>query len=865
MTAYVLDFLKWAGFVVLLGIIAFPISFRFLPKLRDKGYSVAKALGLLLWGFIYWLLVSLHLAPNEIGGALFALLIILGASIWFGTRLGWKEIWSWVKTHWRTLLVVDVLFLLAFAIWTLLRSTNPDILYTEKPMELAFVNSIMRSPTFPPNDPWLSGYAISYYYFGYLFIAMLCRVTAVVSEVGYNLSVGLWFSLTALGAYGLLYNLLGKKSADMESREESTRGRFSALFGPLFVLLVSNLEAFLEMLHSKGIFWTQTASGEWTSKFWAWLNIPELVNPPNLPLTWLPRGLNGWWWWRASRLWQDFDILKARGPLEVIHEFPAFTYFLADLHPHVLAMPFVLLILAVGLNLYRTFSEWKIKEFRILGWLKTPEFWLLAIIVGSLGFLNTWNFPIYVALISAVFALTCYEQLGWQWRRLWDLLRFAIVLGVAGALIYLPFYLSFSSQAGGFLPSMEFFTEGKYYWIHFLPLLFPIFVWLIWQMKVHWAEIKFWSGFLFSSAIVFGLWVISYLLGGLLGSTVSIGSALQQSNSTFWSGLGAKLLILGNAYLGVHGGASPGLIFWGSLRERILSPFIWITIFLILWFVWSLFHVLIAEKLPASQRKFVGSSLSSDDFHNSKGFVLLLILLGGGLTLFPEFFFLRDGFADRMNTIFKFYFETWVVWGLAAAFTTISLLKSLRKAWLATFSALIVIILSLSLLYPIFFAATETNKFKPTVMTLDGLHYLEEGSPDDYAAIQFLKKVPSGTMVEAVGGSYSYSNGVDYERISTHTGLPTVLGWTGHELQWRGGVEEMGSRESDVKMLYETSSWLQAESILKQYQIRYVYVGDVERFTYRVVMDKFSANLPVIFSNTTVTIYEVPASILGTP
>jgi uncharacterized membrane protein len=218
-----------------------------------------------------------------------------------------------------------------------------------------------------------------------------------------------------------------------------------------------------------------------------------------------------------------------------------------------------------------------------------------------------------------------------------------------------------------------------------------------------------------------------------------------------------------------------------------------------------------------------------------------------------------------MNTIFKFYFETWVVWGLAAAFATISLLRSLRKGWLAVFSALIVIILALSLLYPIFFAATETNKFRPTVMTLDGLNYLEQASPDDYAAIQFLKKVPSGTMVEAVGGSYSYSNGVDYERISTHTGLPTVLGWTGHELQWRGGVEEMGSRESDVKILYETSSWLQAESILKQYQIRYVYVGDVERFTYRVVMDKFSANLPVIFSNTTVTIYEIPASILGTP
>jgi uncharacterized membrane protein len=119
--------------------------------------------------------------------------------------------------------------------------------------------------------------------------------------------------------------------------------------------------------------------------------------------------------------------------------------------------------------------------------------------------------------------------------------------------------------------------------------------------------------------------------------------------------------------------------------------------------------------------------------------------------------------------------------------------------------------------------------------------------------------------VEAVGGSYSYSNGVDYERISTHTGLPTVLGWVGHELQWRGGTQEMGSRESDVNLLYETGDWQQALSIIQMYQIRYIYIGDVERSTYKVNPDKFSMNLPVIFSNTSVTIYEVPQVILGTP
>ena len=47
-------------------------------------------------------------------------------------------------------------------------------------------------------------------------------------------------------------------------------------------------------------------------------------------------------------------------------------------------------------------------------------------------------------------------------------------------------------------------------------------------------------------------------------------------------------------------------------------------------------------------------------------FIALLVLLGCGLTLFPEFFYLRDQFATRMNTIFKFYFQAWITWGIAA-------------------------------------------------------------------------------------------------------------------------------------------------------------------------------------------------------
>ena len=87
------------------------------------------------------------------------------------------------------LFVVEVLFLIAFMGWAVVRSANPEITGTEKPMELAFINAILRSPTLPPNDPWLSGYSISYYYYGYVMVAMLARLTATSGGVAFNLGL----------------------------------------------------------------------------------------------------------------------------------------------------------------------------------------------------------------------------------------------------------------------------------------------------------------------------------------------------------------------------------------------------------------------------------------------------------------------------------------------------------------------------------------------------------------------------------------------------------------------------------------------------------------------------------------------------
>jgi uncharacterized membrane protein len=164
-------------------------------------------------------------------------------------------------------------------------------------------------------------------------------------------------------------------------------------------------------------------------------------------------------------------------------------------------------------------------------------------------------------------------------------------------------------------------------------------------------------------------------------------------------------------------------------------------------------------------------------------------------------------------------------------------------------------ILLIGLTYPLLSLPNKTENFNtanPGARTLDGAAYLEKYNADDYAAIQWLAQAQPGIVAEAVGGSYS-----EYARVSTYSGQPSVLGWPGHESQWRGGSAEMGGRADDLTMLYATSNWMEAESILKRYDIRYVYLGRLEHATYDVDERKFASNLSEVYRQGQVVIYEV--------
>jgi len=812
------QFVSWCLVIGLVGWLAFPLVFRIFSFLPERGLAFARPFGLLLLGYIYWLLVSLGVLQNDLGGVIFALLVVGGLSFWSLRQGRWQALAGFLKERRAEVVASELLFLLAFGAWAVVRAANPDASGAEKPMELAFINAILRSPGFPPSDPWLSGYAISYYYFGYVIVAMLARLAAVPGAVAFNLAVAAWFGLSALAAYGLLYNLLALR-AGLTRRAV----RLLALLAPLFLLVVSNLGGFLEVLHSGGVFWKPAAAGGWQSEFWTWLDIQELNQPPSPPFTGEPERPGGIWWWRSSRVLQDYTL--GGQPREVIDEFPMFSYLLGDLHPHVLAMPFALLAAALALNIFLARSAAAHHLPAWPGQVRSARFWPAALALGGMAFLNTWDFPIYLALFAAATVLPDIIRRGWSWQPVFDFFSTALLFGLVGGVLYLPFYLTFASQAGGIMPSLVFFTRGVHFWVMFGSLLAPIFAWLIWQAARAEGSIKLSQGLLFAAGMISGFWLLSTLAGFI---------RLQVEPSL----------------AGVWGASEPGRLLLAATANRLSAPGAWLTLLLGFGLAWALLLNAIHRPVePPDDRPGPAARL----FDRPGLFVLLLFLVGVGLTLFPEFFYLRDLFGTRMNTIFKFYFQAWILWSVVAAYASAVLWSELRGAWSTFYRIGWTLLLIVALPYPLFGVLSRTNNFQPAAWTLNGAAYLERFSPDEMKAIAWLQQAPYGVVAEAVGGSYT-----SFARVSTHSGLPTVLGWPGHESQWRGGAAEIGSREPDIEQLFRARQWQQVSEIIEKYNIRYIFLGSLERSVYRANDELFRTHLVEVFRSNDVIIFEVP-------
>ena len=874
----------WVLGTTLIGWLCLPLTQKIFRNLPGKGYAFSRAVGLLLWGFFHWLLVSIGILKNTLTGQIIVLAALTVASVWALYRTGFRDFTQWLRLNWRLVLSVELVFLVSFAVFAVFRSTSPGITGTEKPMELAFLNGILRSETFPPQDPWLSGYGISYYYFGYVMVAMLARLTGTPSAAAYNLAQALWFGLIAIGAYGLLADLLAK-------RHQTKRHLRWTLLVPVMILLVSNAYGFLDSLHARGVLRTQNVMDGSQSGFWTWVNQKGLTGSSAEPLSYIPQEQGTAAWWQASRVINDVNF--SGEPKEIIDEFPNFSFVLGDLHPHLLTAPFALLAMGLAFNFLLAPPQ----ETRLAGRWRLPfsvgRFILDAGLIASLAFLNTWDWPFYAVLYAAIFLLRRVREVGWKAIRLVEFIGFGLGMAVVGVICYLPFFLNFASQAGGILPSVVYFTRGVEFWIMFVPLLIPILGFLVWKSR-QWGKGKHFRKALLITVLTL---VILSFLSALLAI---VASRLGELGDLFMWNLGAS-------------GASIGEVLWEALQRRLAAPGTWLTLGVMLTLCLAIL-IRTSEKGRASENE---AAQQADEL------IVLLVLLGVLLTLVPEFIYLLDGFGTRMNTIFKFYFQAWLLWSVAgaygaavlwqdrsdrlenkgrsvlAALVTLSIGLLLvtaigpmatvsaapktqfgvylldwlwaafgigvvfglvwlgaRRRWGGMAQILVVVGLTAGLIYPALAVPNRADGFQSAEdWTLDGSEVYRRDDPDLMAAVDWLQTAVEGVLAEAVGedgGDYS-----DYGRVSMLTGLQTVLGWYHHEVQWRGGNEEIGNRQEDILTLYETLDWETAKDVIDMYNIRYIYLGNLERATYDVHEEKFIQHLDVVFEQGTVTIYQV--------
>lgn len=825
------EFLRWWLVLMLMGAVALPLCLAMFRPLADRGYALSKPFALLVIGFTFWLLNTFRIIPNSRIGIVLVMVLIGGISAAFVYRER-DALQAWLKARWRYVLAVEVGFLLVFAVAVALRAEVGQIYATEQPMDFMFLNATTRAENFPPKDPWLSGYTVAYYYFGYLIVGMVGVVAGVPTAIGYNIGLAMTAALAMVAAFGLAYNLIRTRDdvVDAEAGQpalaakprKQRRAEVAVVAGERGSLAMSagpnvrwrpatfGIAGALLLVVAGNFVWVlmfASAYGFGDEGFYSWFRVLDLTaNEPRG--SWYPS--ENWAFFNASRLVRLDDA----GDF-VITEFPMFSFVLGDMHPHVMALPYVALVAAMALAFFRSREP-----LDVVFWLQRPLLLIgAAILLGGLLFLNTWDVATMAFVIVAAVMAGNY---GRTRRITLDLfvqtLSFALPLVLLSVVFYLPFLVSFSNQADGLsvVTTRPGITQAGTRPVHAFLFWGPLLI-----IALPFVGLRLWA-----------------MRGRISMTAVALSTVVPLAVVVAWAARFAQMKWRNHPEL------AASWDFWRQVTDRGTG-----------WFTAIGIGVIVAASLLTLWLELT----ADDDREERQGviFALLLVATAALLALGTEFFYIIDQFHSRMNTVFKLYYQAWVLMAIAGAFGlyylaspwrhSSSRLQIFRYVWAGG----VVLALAGSALYPV---GASYNRIQPYFNDdkvnvggkLDGNAFR---SADELEGIAYLNSIAQGqrfVIAEGLGNDYDSAAA----RISASTGLPTVLGWRGHENQWRGGSEAWQGRDTDVDLLYTTTDVAQMRAIIEKYDISFIVVGDFERKYPSSGLAKFES-LPLLFQSTT--------------
>lgn len=770
--------LAWLAALYALALLGLPAAYAVFGGWRDAGWTWAKLAGWLLAGYAVWLPASLGLWRHNGAGLPLGLALILLLNLallwWMGrgakegalARVGHgltdvgRALWARrVAVLWS-----EGVFLVGFTGLALIRALNPDLWHPiwggEKPMELGFLNAVLRSPALPPYDPFFSGGYINYYYYGYFLVALPVRMAGLPAAMGFNLALATIAGLTLATAFALVSQLTG-------------RARYGALAAAL-VGVAGNLAGFFAVGWSRGF--------------------------PAVAEALRQGGLAGF----GARL-GDWFVGPSRVIPYTINEFPAFAFLYADLHPHTIALPITLLALALGCRLAEGRAPAPETEARALPQGYAPLL-MLGLTLGTLAVTNSWDVPTCalvagLALLGAAWRAPGPRAAGVPWRRLVRAGVAAVAVVIGGLALFAPFFDHYWAPVDGIglVPLADGTTPRDY-------------------------------------LVIYGLFV-AVLLPALLGAARRVFAPSRSARGRSPVALGATVALAPGAGAWLPVGVVAGLLLLGAVLPTV-----------------GLRLALVAL-LMLGATVLLRRAISTPVWYG-----LLLLWVALAVSLGIELVYIRDhldgGDWYRMNTVFKFGLQVWVLLAIAAAASLPLLLRGVRRVWgwagAAVTLAGLGVLATLAAIYPLAGVPSRLDTRMPvrTGPTLDGLAFLDQARftydclayggcepgvtqvevdlSGDGPAIAWLNREIEGTPVVVQSSLFFYrAYGI---RVAANTGLPTVISALHVNEQRDPAVAARRERELDT--FFRTPDVETALRFLARYRVDYIYVGGVERAFY---------------------------------